>query len=108
MEASEIRLKARETLKGNYWNAVLVAIVAAIFGALVINGGSFSINIEDRVTEVFGSLPRIIKIYLGIAAGFASVTFWVSFILGGVVQLGYARYLLKQHDGEVCSVKELF
>ena len=55
MEASEIRLKARESLKGNYWNAVLVAFVAAIFGALVINGGSFSINIEDRVTEVFGS-----------------------------------------------------
>ena len=108
MEASEIRLKARETLKGNYWNAVLVAFVAAIFGALVINGGSFSINIEDRVTEVFGSLPRIIKIYLGIAAACAGVTFWVSFILGGVVQLGYARYLLKQHDGEVCSAKELF
>lgn len=108
MEASEIRLKARESLKGNYWNAVLVAFVAAIFGALLANGGSFSLNIEERVREVFGSLPMFIKVYLAIAAGCASVTFWVSFILGGVVQLGYAQYLLKQHDGEACSVKELF
>ena len=46
MDASQIRLKARESLKGNYWPAVGVAFVAAIFGALMTTGGSFSINIE--------------------------------------------------------------
>ena len=108
MNASEIRAKARESLKGNYWTAVGVAFVAAIFGALLVNGGSFSLDIEERATELFGNLPAIIKWYLAIAGGAAGVLSLVNLILGGVVQLGYASYLLKQQDREVCSVKELF
>ena len=52
MNASELRLKARESLTGNYWPAVLVAFVASIFGALLISGGSFSVNIEEKFSEV--------------------------------------------------------
>lgn len=108
MDASQIRLKARESLKGNYWPAVGVAFVAAIFGALMLNGGSFSLNIEKRATELFGDLPTIIKTYLLIAAGGAGAISLVNFILGGVVQIGYAQYLLKQQDREINSVKDLF
>ena len=108
MNASELRLKARESLKGNYWYAVMVAFVAAIFGALMINGGSYSVNIEERATELFGNLPTIVKTYLIIAASTAGAINFVAFILGGVVQLGYAKYLLKQQDREVNSIKDLF
>ena len=52
MNASELRLNARESLTGNYWPAVLVAFVASIFGALLISGGSFSVNIEEKFSEV--------------------------------------------------------
>ena len=98
MDASQLRLKARESLKGNYWPAVGVAFVAAIFGALMVNGGSYNINLEKRVTEIFGDLPTILKTYLLIAAGGAGALSLVNLILGGVVQLGYAQYLLKQQD----------
>ena len=108
MNASELRRKARESLKGNYWYAVMVAFVAAIFSALMINGGSYSVNIEERATELFGNLPTIVKTYLIIAASTAGAINFVAFILGGVVQLGYAQYLLKQQDREVNSVKDLF
>ena len=108
MDASQLRLKARDSLKGNYWPAVGVAFVAAIFGALMVNGGSYSINIEKRATELFGDLPTIVKTYLMIAAGGAGVISLVNLILGGVVQLGYAQYLLKQQDREINSVKDLF
>ena len=108
MDASQLRLKARESLKGNYWPAVGVAFVAAIFGALMVNGGSYSLNIEERATELFGDLPTIVKTYLMIAAGGAGALSLVNLILGGVVQLGYAQYLLKQQDREVNSVKDLF
>lgn len=108
MDASQIRLKARESLKGNYWYAVLAAFVAAIFGALMVNGGSYSLNIEKRATELFGDLPTIVKTYLMIAAGGAGALSFVNLILGGVVQLGYAQYLLKQQDREVHTIKELF
>ena len=108
MNASELRLKARESLKGNYWYAVLAALIAAIFGALMVNGGSYSLDIEERATELFGTLPRMIRIYLVIAASAAGAVNLVAFILGGVVQIGYAQYLLKQQDREVNSVKDLF
>ena len=108
MNASELRLKARESLKGNYWYAVLVALIAAIFGALMVNGGSYSLDIEERATELFGTLPRMIRIYLVISASAAGAVNLVAFILGGVVQIGYAQYLLKQQDREVNSVKDLF
>ena len=108
MDASQLRLKARESLKGNYWPAVGVAFVAAIFGALMVNGGSYSLNIEKRATELFGDLPKIVKTYLMIAAGGAGALSLVNLILGGVVQLGYAQYLLKQQDREICSIQDLF
>ena len=108
MNASQLRLKARESLKGNYWPAVGVAFVAAIFGALMVNGGSFSMDIKERATDLFGDLPTFVKTYLTIAAGGAGVLTFVHFILGGVVQLGYAQYLLKQQDKEINSVKDLF
>ena len=108
MDASQIRLKARDSLKGNYWPAVGVAFVAAIFGALMVNGGSYSLNIEKRATELFGDLPKIVKTYLMIAAGGAGALSLVNLILGGVIQLGYAQYLLKQQDREICSVQDLF
>ena len=108
MNASELRLKARQSLTGNYWPAVLVAFVASIFGALLVNGGIFSINIEERFSEVFGNLPAIVKWYLAIVGSTAGVLSLVNLILGGVIQLGYASYLLKQHDREICETKELF
>ena len=108
MDASQIRLKARDSLKGNYWPAVGVAFVAAIFGALMVNGGSYSLNIEKRATELFGDLPKIVKTYLMIAAGGAGALSLVNLILGGVIQLGYAQYLLKQQDREICSIQDLF
>lgn len=107
MDAPGLRLKARESLKGNYWPAVGVAFVAAIFGALMANGGSYSMNIEKRATELFGELPTFVKTYLTIAASGAGVFTFVHLILGGVVQLGYARYLLKQQDREIHSVQDL-
>lgn len=108
MNSSELRLKARESLVGNYWNAVLVAFVAAIFGALIISGGG-SINIDvESIEELFGHVPTIVKVYLAVVGAFAGVLGFATFILGGVVQLGYAQYLLKQQDREIGSVKDLF
>lgn len=108
MNASELRLKARESLKGNYWYAVMVAFVAAIFGALMVNGGSIDLNFKEEFPGFFEDLPKLIKTYLVVAASTAGAINFVAFILGGVVQLGYAQYLLRQQDREVNSVKDLF
>ena len=108
MDAPQIRLKARESLKGEYWYAVLTAFVASIFGALLVNGGSFSINIEDRISKLVTELPAFIKWYLMIVGSAAGALSLINLILGGVIQLGYADYLLKQHDREIHSTKDIF
>ena len=108
MDASQIRLKARESLKGNYWYAVLAALIAGFFGALMTNGGMVNLNIREEFSGFYEDLPSFIKLYLTLVAGTAGMLSLVSFILGGVIQLGYASYLLKQQDREFYTIKELF
>lgn len=108
MNASQLRLKARESLVGNYWYAVLAALIAAFFGALLANSGSFNLNIKEDFPRFFSALPKLIRLYLTFAAGTAGAISLVAFILGGVIQLGYAQYLLKQQDKEINSLKDLF
>lgn len=108
MDASQIRLKARESLKGNYWYAVLAALIAGFFGALMTNGGTVNLNLREEFSGFYEDLPNFIRLYLMLAMGAAGAISFVGFILGGVVQLGYASYLLKQQDREIHSVKDLF
>lgn len=108
MTASDLRARARQSLKGNYWMAVLVAFVAAIFGSLL-SGGGFSIDIDAEALEgILGEIPTAVTVYLAFVGSFASVLSIVTFVLGGVVQLGYVKYLLKQHDSQSGDVKDLF
>ena len=108
MEASEIRARARQSLKGHYWNAVLVAFIAAIFGALIIGSG-LSIDLDlEGLKELLGHFPKRWFPYLISGLGIGSTLGIVSFVLGGVVQMGYAKYLLGQYDGQEGTVKDLF
>lgn len=107
MSASDLRARARLSLAGNYWNAVLVAFVASIFGGLIYGGINIDID-SEAVKEIFGKMPRIVTLYLAVVGSFASTLSIVTFVLGGVVELGYAKYLLKQHDGQPGSTKDLF
>ena len=108
MSASELRLKARNSLKGQYWNAVLVAFLAAIFGALIVTGGSVDLDFKQETPAVLQDLPEVVVRILLATVGTISAISMVHLILGGVVQLGYARYLLKQQDREIGDVKDLF
>lgn len=108
MNASELRLKARQSLKGNYWNAVLMAFLASIFGALIVNGGTFDLDFKQEVPTVLQDLPKIVaRVLLAVIGTFSALSL-VHLILGGVVQLGYAQYLLKQQDREISAMKDLF
>ena len=108
MNASELRLKARESLKGNYWRAVGVGFVAAVFGALITSSGNVNLDFDQETVSFLKDLPLFVKIVLGSLVGTVSVFSLVHLILGGVVQLGYAQYLLKQQDREINEIKDLF
>lgn len=105
MTYSDYRRVARENLEGNYWQSVLVAFVAALLGGIVTGGNMFSVNVDAEVLE---NLPRFVVRYLAIMGGISGFLSFVSFIIGGTVQLGYTDYLLRQHIHANFDINNLF
>ena len=109
MKASEIRAKAKESLKGRYWPAVLAALVTGVLGALITGSIGISFSFDQQVVEaVIKDVPWFITLLLGVFVLISGALGMVRFIIGGVVQLGYAQYLLKQHDKQPHTLKEIF
>ena len=106
MTASDYRAKAREILSGKWGMAILITLVAAILGGLA-TSASGSIQFENDVGDL-KNLPDIIRTYLIVAASIGGVLGIIQFVIGGTVQLGYCKYLLKLHDGGDGEVKDLF
>ena len=104
MTYSDIRARARANLKGHWGISVAAAFVAAIFGALLISSGN-TVQIVEQFSEA--APPRMAAV-LALVASAVSTFSLVRLILGGVVQLGYSKFLLAQHDGKAYDVKDLF
>lgn len=104
MNYSAIRARARENLRGHWKISVSAAFVAAIFGALVATSQP-TLEITRKISEEmsYGSFS-----VMGLViSGFSTLSL-LKLILGGVVQLGYSKFLLAQHDGKEYEVKDLF
>lgn len=106
MYASDYRRIARGSLTGNFWPSVLAAFIAAFFGAQVTSGNlGFKFEIDwDTLNDFWNEHHRISLFTIGSLSSLSLVTF----ILGGVIQLGYAQYLLKQYDHKERNIKDLF
>lgn len=115
MDTKEIRRQARAHLQGNWGLSIGVAVVACLLGGLL-TGMSFIPEISywkqlnffhdrDLSQYVSGSW----EIVQGVRIEFKNGIFGLaSFLLGGVLQLGYARFLLRQHDGKPTEFNDLF
>lgn len=118
MQPSDHRANARAALSGNWGVAVLVSLLAGIIGG----GGSSGVNLNfnlgstDTTTIVDGSIPTELG---GIAAGALGIVGVVilivtlavlalNLVLGGVMQLGEARYNLNLIDRKEAVVNDLF
>ena len=106
MEARDLRARARQSLEGQWWLSIGVAFVAGLLGALLISGGGqFNLNLDERTMR---RLPEIVTLILQAYLSIAGSLGLAQFILGGVVQLGYCSFLLKQHDGKKAEFLDLF
>ena len=114
MEAKILRARARANLNGNWGVSVAVALVASLLGGLLA-GGSFLPDWQSELTAYFPFLQKIADVMnQGIPIGRftfslrGGVIGLAAFLIGGVLQLGYAEFLLKQHDGEQADFNLLF
>lgn len=114
MEAKTLRARARANLAGNWGVSIAVAVVASLLGGLIA-GTSFLPSLNE---EMAISLPFLQEIADWLNRGWkiGNVTFsfrsgifgFAAFLIGGVLEMGYADFLLKQHDGKETEFKDLF
>lgn len=106
MCSEDLRRVARENLAGNWGMSVLTAFVASLFGALLVSSSvKFNINLPE---EYAYSMPELLIRIAAITASIGSLLSFASFIMGGTIQLGYTKYLLKQHNKANFELKDLF
>ena len=108
MDAKLLRDRARANLAGNWAVAIAVAAVACLLGGLM-EGTLFLPQLQTRLSaRDFESLKHLDFDSIHLKTGNVNHIGLVGFLLGGVIQLGYARFLLKQHDGEPAEFNDLF
>ena len=105
MTSSDYRRVARENLKWNYWQSVLVSLVAMLLGGLIAGTSVFTVNLD---AEEINQLPRFLVRYLAVWGSISGILSLVRFIIGGTIQLGYSRYLLNQYNHAHLDIHELF
>ncbi len=110
MDFKGIRATAREKLAGKWGISIGVAVVACLLGGMI-TGSDFLPDVTTKLDELPTLLsswdPRLLAGVLGLSAG-AGLLGLVVFLIGGTIQLGYAQFLLKQHDGKGLSFQDLF
>lgn len=115
MEAKTIRARARANLAGAWGVSIAIAVVAALLGGLIA-GVSFLPEMKyDFSIDRVPVLAQYVEGWnRGLEIGSMKINFrsgifgFVAFLIGGVLQLGYADFLLKQHDGNETSFRDLF
>lgn len=104
MYAKDYRNIAWSRLSGHWGVSILAGFVAALFGASLSSTASFNLNYQEKIFELS---PEVAAILAAIVSVLGILSF-AQFIIGGTVQLGYCRFLLKQQDSEDAKLQDLF
>ena len=105
MDTSFLRQKARENLRDNWALSIGVALIACMLGGLLVGSQFLPELTSDWDWDSLRNL-ELKSLHLRVGS-FLNINL-LSFILGGVVQLGYAQFLLKQHDHQPLEFRDLF
>lgn len=111
MTSSDYRRIARERLQCNWPLAIGAAAVACILGGLLTGTSfipQFNFRIEGQDISNIGDLLNLLSARSVSAFGLGSVLGLVQFLIGGVIELGFAVFLLKQHNREALDFQDLF
>ena len=105
MDRSFLRQRARDNLSGSWGLSVGVALIACMLGGLLV-GSQFLPELSSQWD--WDALRNLELERLSLRVGSFLNIDLLGFILGGAVQLGYAQFLLKQHDRQDPEFRDLF
>lgn len=122
--SSELRYIARSSLKGKWLIAVIVGLIASLLGAATFDGPEITLNFSSSGANVnldyagqtlfsvghevsSGFLAFLIgsAVYFVIAAVILGILY---FVLGSIIEIGYARFNLELVDQQNPSFESLF
>ena len=107
---TQFKEHALRILKGHWKEAILVTLIASILGGAV-SGTSFDITFgidSEELQKLPSFITDLLIPYLIIVSPIATILGLAQFILGGMIQLGHCKYLLKLHDGMDARLEDLF
>ena len=113
MTYSDYRRVARENLRSNWSLSIGVGAIAWLLGGLFIGSSfipqiTFSFRGESISLKEWANLALTMRRSFGGSTISLNILAIAQFIIGGVVQLGYAQYLLKQHNKANFELRDLF
>lgn len=104
MTSRDFRQIARNKLAGNWPISVAAALVAGLLGGLNASG---SISIDADKIESMVQIEWLRPFLIGFLT-YGTVASIISFIIGGVVELGCCTFFLNQHDGKPHGIRDIF
>ena len=114
MESKALRARARVSLAENWGISIAAAIVTSLLGGLI-TGSSFLPDLSAELVTWFPFLSEAAdSINRGCQIGNTTITLrggifgLTAFLIGGVLQIGYAEFLLKLHDGKEVRFGDIF
>ena len=108
MDSKLLRARARENLSGMWGIAIGVAAIAYLLGGLMLGSQFFPEISSQWSASDLESVKNLEFDSFHLKVGNVNAVGLVGFILGGVIQLGYAQFLLKQHDKQNPEWNDLF
>ena len=114
MKARDFRALARQALSGRWGVAVLAGLVAVLLGGSIGSGdiSSSASSATNRATDYLQDyrwdIPDFVWQVLLLVASLLAFYSIVCFVIGGTVQLGYAKFNLALIDHKDAQVSDLF
>lgn len=125
--ASDFRYIAREALRGKWKIAVIAGLIAGLLGGLAAEQSMIKLNINNigspsaavsldfagqtilsttgGVNTHLGAFLAGSALYIAVAAIILAAVY---FVLGSVIEVGYARFNMNLVDGEEAKIESLF
>lgn len=111
MTYEEIRRRARNNLTGNWAVSIGAGIIVCLLGGLITGGTfipQFTFRIEGQDVSSISDVLNLFTAGAVSAFGLGSALALAQLVIGGVIQLGYSRYLLNQHNHATVNIETLF
>ena len=108
MDHKQLRMRGLSAVKTNWALAIGAAVMAWLLAGI---GSTFIPDFDFSWTkELNHSFSHNYTEHSRVSFSISPATFFslAHFIIGGTVQLGYCKFLLKQHDGKETEFKDLF